>query len=69
MTDDVKEMLELQLSLLKKHMKENGLIFGIGVNKTDVNNSKLYFLDKEALLNRGVKEGISIKLTDLNEGL
>jgi hypothetical protein len=69
MTDDVKELLQLQLSILKTHMKENGVLFGILVNKQDVNNSQICFVDKKKYVASGQVDGIKISLAELNEGL
>jgi hypothetical protein len=46
MTDETKQMLEIHLSMLKTQMEKEGLIFVFAVDKKDVNNSKLCFLDK-----------------------
>jgi hypothetical protein len=62
-------MLKLHLGFIKEHMKNNGLIFGIAVDKKDINNSKLCFIDKERYLKNDERDGIMISLSDLNKGL
>lgn len=68
MTDDTKQYIQLHLSMLKEAMKQEGLIFGIAVDKNDVNNSRLCFIDKEQYF-KGKHDGISVSLTDLNRDL
>ena len=68
MTANQKETVQLHLSILKEAMKQEGLIFGIAVDKKDVNNSRLCFIDKEQYF-KGKHDGISISLMDLNRGL
>lgn len=60
--------VNLHLQILKQAMKEEGLIFGIVVDKNDLNNSKLAFVDKNKLA-AGITDGITVSITDLNEGL
>jgi hypothetical protein len=50
-------------------MKENGVLFGILVNKQDVNNSQICFVDKKKYVTSGQVDGIKISLAELNEGL
>ena len=69
MTDETKELLQIQLSMLKQTMKDKGGIFAFSVDKTDVNNSSLYFMDKEQFLANGKKDGFGVSLTELNKGL
>lgn len=69
MTDETKELLQIQLSMLKQTMKDKGVIFAFAVDKTDVNNSSLYFMDKEQYLANGKKDGFGVSLTELNKGL
>jgi hypothetical protein len=69
MTDETKQTLKLYLSLMKVQMKNDGLIFGIAVDKEDFNNSKLCFIEKERYLKNDERDGIMISLSDLNKGL
>lgn len=69
MTTDTKQYIHLHLSILKEAMKQEGLIFGIAVDKNEPNNSKLCFIDKEQYLTRAKHDGIMVSLQDLNNGL
>jgi hypothetical protein len=69
MTDDAKFMLQATIGFMKSQMQNDGLIFGIAVNKEDINNSKLCFIDKEEYLANGKADGIMMSLSDLNKGL
>lgn len=69
MTDGTKQLLEISLELLKKQMKDSGVILALAVDRLDVDNSKICFIDKEQYLNNGKANGISISLTDFNKGL
>lgn len=68
MIDDTKAYIQMHLSILKEAMKKENLIFGILVDKEDVENSKLCFIDKNSIGN-GKYDGFSISLTDLNNDL
>ena len=69
MTDETKELLQIQLSMLKQTMKEDGVIFGFAIDKSDVNNSRLCFMDKEQYLKNGKNNCFSVSLTELNRDL
>lgn len=69
MTDETKQLIGLQLSVLKQTMKEDGVIFGFAVDKSDVNKSMLCFMDKEKYLKNGKNNGFSVDLTELNRDL
>lgn len=69
MTDETKQMLNLQLSILKQTMKDNGVILGLTVDKKDVDKSEICFIDKEQYLNEQRTSGISVSLTDFNKYL
>ena len=69
MTDKTKELLQIQLSMLKQTMKENGVMFVFAINKAYVDNSKLCFMDKQQYFENGKMDGFSVSLTDLNRGL
>ena len=69
MTDETKELLKFQLSMLKQTMKDNGIMFAFAIDKADVDNSSLYFMDKEQYFSGGQKDGFSVRLTELNKGL
>lgn len=66
MKQDVKEEIEVVLSLLKTTMSRNDLVFGIMVDKKDFNKSQIAFLDKEALMN-GQQDGIIVSLDEMNK--
>lgn len=68
MTEDTKQYIQLHLTMLKEAMKQENLIFGIAVDKKDVNNSRLCFIDKEQYF-KGKKDGITISLEELNRDL
>lgn len=68
MTDDTKQYIQLHLSILKEAMKQEGLIFGIAVDNSELNNSKLCFIDKEQYF-KGKHDGITVSLQDLNRDL
>ena len=69
MTDETKQLLEIQLSMLKQTMKDRGVMFAFAINKSDIDNSSLYFMDKESYFANGKKDGFSVSLTELNKGL
>lgn len=64
-----KDCVSIYLTLLKEAMKEEGLIFGIAVDKKDPDASKLVFLDREAYLSKQKTDGITVDLRKLNKGL
>ena len=69
MTDERKEYIQMCVSILKKAMKEEGVILGIVVNHKDVNNSRIAFVDKEKYLKTGIADGFFVSITDFNDGL
>ena len=69
MTDGTKQLLEISLEILKKQMKDSGVILALAIDRLDVDNSKICFIDKEQYLNNGEASGISISLTDFNKDL
>lgn len=69
MTDETKQLLQIQLSMLKQTMKDNGVIFAFAIDKTDIDKSSLCFMDKEQYLANGENDGFSVSLTELNKGL
>lgn len=69
MTADTKQYIQLHLSILKETMRQEGVIFGIAVDKNEPNNSRLCFIDKEQYLTRSKHDGIMVSLQDLNNGL
>lgn len=69
MTDETKQLLQIQLSMLKQTMKDNGVILGLAVDKKDVDKSEICFIDKELYLTEGRISGISVSLTDFNKDL
>lgn len=69
MTDETKQLLQIQLSILKQTMKDNGVIFAFAIDKTDMDKSSLYFMNKESYLANSKRDGFSVSLTELNKGL
>lgn len=69
MTEETRQLIQLQLEALKKTMKENGMIFAFAVNKKDINGSRLFFLDRNQYFANGKKDGFSVSLTELNREL
>lgn len=66
MKQDVKEEVEVVLSLLKTIMSRNNLVFGIMVDKKDGNKSQIAFLDKDSLM-QGRQDGILVSLNEMNK--
>ena len=66
MKQDIKEEVEVVLSLLKTTMSRNNLVFGIMVDKTDPNKSQIVFLDKDSL-RQGRQDGITVSLDEMNK--
>lgn len=69
MTDEVKQLLQIQLSMLKQTMKGNGVVLALMIDKEDADNSKVLFIDKELYLTEQRTSGISVSLTDFNKDL
>lgn len=68
MDKETQEIISGCLGILKSTMKENGLIFGIVVNKIDPDDSRLAFVRKDTYRNEK-PDGIQVSLTELNNGL
>lgn len=66
MKQDVKEEVEVVLSLLKTTMSRNNLVFVIMVDKKDGNKSQIAFLDKDSLM-QGRQDGILVSLDEMNK--
>lgn len=69
MTDEAKKLLQIQLSMLKQTMKDNGVVLALMIDKLDIDNSGLLFMDKEPYFANGKKDGFGVSLTELNKGL
>ena len=69
MTDETKDLLHIQLSVLKETMKQAGVILGLAVDKSDVNNSKIVFIDKDKYIATHKMDGFLVSLTDFNKEL
>ena len=67
--EETKQYIAMHLSVLKNVMSDERLIFGIVVNKEDVNESKLAIIDREKYLKTGIADGFFVSLSDLNKGL
>ena len=70
MLEEQRKMIELQISILKEIMRQEGLIFGFLIDKKDGNKSSLAIIPKRNIkkdLNKS--SGIAISLTELNRGL
>ena len=50
-------------------MKQAGVILGLAVDKSDVNNSKIVFMDKDKYIVTHKMDGFSVSLTDFNNDL
>ena len=69
MTDETKQLLHIQLSMLKQTMKDNGVILALAFDRSDVNKSKICFIDKEQYLSERKTIGIFVGLDDFNKDL
>ena len=69
MTDEIKQLLQIQLSILNQTMKNNGVILALNIDKEDGDYSKVLFVDKELYLTEGRISGISVSLSDFNKNL
>lgn len=69
MKEETKQYIAMHLSVLKNVMSDEKLIFGIVVDRKDVNESKLAIIDREKYLKTGIADGFSVSLSDLNKGL
>ena len=69
MTDETRDLLHIQLEVLKTTMKQAGVILGLAVDKYDVNNSKIVFMDKGKYITTQKMDGFSVSLTDFNKEL
>lgn len=70
MLEEQKKMIELQISILKEIMRQEGLMFGFLIDKKDESKSSLAIIPKKNIkkdLNKS--SGIAISLTELNRGL
>ena len=69
MTDETRDLLRIQLEVLKTTMAQAGVILWIAVDKSDVNNSKIVFMDKDKYIATHKMDGFSVSLTDFNKEL
>lgn len=69
MKEETKQYITMHLSVLKNVMSDEKLIFGIVVDRKDVNESKLAIIDREKYLKTGIADGFFVSLSDLNKGL
>ena len=69
MTEETRDLLHIQLEVLKTTMKQEGIILGVAVDKSDVNNSKIVFMDKDKYIATHKMDGFSVSLTDFNKDL
>lgn len=68
MTDETKETICAAMTILKATMQRENCIFGIEIDKGNLNNSKLCIMDKGCV--SGVKiKGFNMSLDELNRGL
>ena len=70
MLEEQKKMIELQISILKEVMRQEGLMFGFLIDKKDDSKSSLAIIPKKNI-KKDLKKcgGITIPLTELNRGL
>ena len=69
LNEETKQYIAMHLSVLKNVMSDEKLIFGIVVDRKDVNESKLAIIDREKYLKTGIADGFFVSLSDLNKGL
>ena len=69
MTGETRDLLHIQLEVLKTTMSQAGVILGIAVDESDVNNSKIVFMDKDKYIATHKMDGFSVSLTDFNKNL
>ena len=69
MKEETKQYIAMHLSVLKNVMSDEKLIFGIVVDRKDVNESKLAIIDREKYLKTGIADGFFVSISDLNKGL
>lgn len=69
MTDETKQLLKIQLSMLKQTMKDNDVILSLAIDREDFDKTKICFMDRDLYLKERKTSGISVSLTDFNEGL
>ncbi len=69
MDEETGQYIQAFITGLKNKMRENGVIFAIAADGKDINNSKLRFIDKKKYITSGKTDGISVGLTELNNGL
>lgn len=67
--EETKQYIAMHLSVLKNVMSDEKLIFGIVVDRKDVNESKLAIIDREKYLKTGIADGFFVSLSDLNKDL
>ena len=68
MKDETKQMIQLQLGLLKKILKDENVAMGIQINKEDNQKSKICFIDY-AEYKQGTYSGITVDLDEFNSQL
>lgn len=69
MTDETKQLLEFQLEVIHRTMKDNGVALALIIDKEDVDESIICFIDKEQYFSKRKMSGISVSLTDFNKEL
>ena len=69
MTDETRDLLHIQLEVLKTTMKQERVILGLAVDKSDVDNSKIVFMDKDKYIVTHKMDGFSVSLKDFNKDL
>ena len=67
--EETKQYIAMHFSVLKNVMSDEKLVFGIVVDRKDVNESKLAIIDREKYLKTGIADGFFVSLSDLNKGL
>ena len=69
MTEETRDLLHIQLEVLKTTMKQAEVILGLAVDKSDIENSKIVFMDKDKYIATHKMDGFSVSLTDFNKNL
>ena len=69
MTDETRDLLHIQLEVLKTTMKQVGVILGLAEKKKKKNKKKIVLMDKDKYIATHKMDGFSVSLTDFNNDL
>lgn len=65
MKDETKSAIQICLSMLKTTLQSEGVIVGAMIDKSDMEKTKLVFLDKQEYI-KGKKDGFTVEFSSLN---